>query len=382
MSHEKVFVVGGDMVTAYGRGVEACWQGLLSKKTAIRHFDRFDTQHFQSQKAGFIAELDTESETSLVLQMLEPLFENLKGTLAQDTVIFLATTLGEIDYLEKAVMAGSENIDAEQSCPRFLLEKIQSTLGVTTQGMVVSSACASSNTALAQASMMIKAGEIENALVIACDSLSEFVFSGFSSLFALSPEEASPFDQHRKGLNLGEAAGYVLLMSESRAHKDKFQAVAEILSSAINNDANHMTGPSREALGLAKAIEDSLKSAGLTPNEISAISAHGTGTLYNDEMEIKAFDRIFCHKKIPVFSVKGGIGHTLGAAGVIEFLITVKSLKEGKVPGTVGVKEISENAMGWIDKNSAVLEGDIVISTSSGFGGVNAVVIIKKRSEL
>ena len=324
--------------------------------------------------------LSVEKEGSRVMAMLRPLLEKAGKEIPQDTLCLLATTLGEIEYLERAVLRDSE--ESEESCPSNLLSKIEKIIGTQNRGMVISSACSSSSVAIAEGAGRIADREQNAVLVLACDGVSEFLYAGFSSLLALDSIKARPFDQNREGLSIGEAAGYILLMSEKRALHEGRKIWGEVSGWGINNDANHMTGPSRDGAGLAQAISLALEHSGIYKENIASISAHGTGTMYNDAMEMKAFKRIFSDCAVPVYSVKGGIGHTMAAAGLIEAVIALKSLEEQKVPPTVGMEQVDEEARGWVLDQSQQTRGEYTLSTNSGFGGVNAALVLKRKTRL
>lgn len=379
MPRVKVVIVACDMTTAYGLGVDACWNGLISGKSAIKKLNRFATEAFKSENAAVISDLIADSDQSLVMQMLEPLFKEGGSCIPSDASLFLATTTGEIDILEKYVLTGKP--DATGSRFDYLSEKVRRLSGVDRPGVVISAACASSSMAVAQAAGMIANNESNCALIVASDSVSEFVFSGFSVINALGKNKASPFDKHRDGLSLGEAAGFALLMSESRALKEKRTIMAEVAGWGLSNDANHITGPSRDGDGLRLSIGKALHSANVNPVEIGCISAHGTGTIYNDSMEMKAFKTVFGNRKVPTYSIKGGTGHTLGAAGLIETIVAIKSLKEKIVPPTVNLREIDDEAKGWVSVEPCSFDSSITLSTNSGFGGINAALILRKYND-
>ena len=371
----KAIITAFDMTTPYGRGIDACWTGLLSNSSAISHLKRFNTAAFTADRAGLIKDLDTASSDSLVWQMLKPILDKTRPVVPEDTVVILATTVGEVDLLEKNILNGSDNTDASRL--NHLLSKICRMLGTTAPGMVISSACTSSTAALAHAGLLIRSGAAESVLVVACDSVTEFVFAGFSTLMALDPETARPFDRNRRGLTPGEAAGTVLLMSSERAERENRPHLGELAGWGMSNDANHMTGPSRDGKGLATAIERAIRFAGISGSDINSVCAHGSGTVYNDEMEIKAFRLAFDDRNLPTYSIKGGVGHTMGAAGLIEMLIALKSLAEQKVPPTVGLETIDDDAEGWAGTEPVLLkDARMVLSTNSGFGGVNAALVL------
>ncbi len=372
----KAVVTDFDMITPYGPGTEACWRGLLSGRTALGPVERFDTSAFTSKVGGTVDGI--RDGEAVVFQLLEKLFSGRESPVPANAPVLLATTTGEVDLIERAVLAGRD--DWRAGALANLLEKTCRLLQSPCGGRVVSSACTSSTAALAEAASMIRAGEADCVCVVGCDALTEFVFAGFSSLMALDAGGSHPFDADRMGLAVGEAAGYAILMSEERALREGRPNLGEIAGWGLSNDANHMTGPSRDGEGLARAISLALELANVEEGQISFISAHGTGTVYNDAMEMRAFKRIF-PKPRPTASVKGGIGHSMGAAGLVEALLALKSLSAGTVPPTVGLCNPDEAAAGWVSDQAIAIEGEYALSTNSGFGGVNAALILRKPEE-
>lgn len=373
---ETVLVVGGDVVTGYGWGLALCWQGLLDGNTAIKPIKRFKTKAFQCRNAATIAEINPNPDESLVMQMLSPLFKQTAVTIPEDAFLILAVTNGEIDFLERSLLYGDRDIS--ESRLDALLEKVKKIIDLKGGGAILSSACVSASAAIALGASMIRNGDRDCVLVVACDSVTEFVFAGFSALMALDKDKAKPFDKNRSGLSLGEAAGFALLMSRQRAEKEVRPILGEVAGWGLTNDANHMTGPSRDGSGLAGAINKALKSAGVDSKSIGSICAHGTGTAYNDSMEMKAFKTVFTGNTIPTYSVKGGTGHTLASAGLVEALISLKSLEQGITPPTVNLSAVDEEAKGWVFSEARNIEKRITLSTNSGFGGVNTALVLKK----
>ena len=376
MSLTRVVVVSSDIVTPYGWGLDSCWKGLMSRKTAISRFDRFSTNSFQSSYAAVIPDLKKISNKSLVMQMLEPLFQKKSSFIPADALLILATTTGEIDFLEEHVLNGTS--DYAYSRLDYLLKKVRNISGVKDAGIVISAACSSSSAAIAQAAEKIVNAEHDCVLVVACDCVSEFVYSGFSTINALDKDQSRPFDKNRSGLSLGEAAGYVLLMSAERAARENRPIVSEVSGWGLSNDANHITGPSRDGEGLRLAIDKALKKAGVTPEEVGCIAAHGTGTIYNDSMELKAFNTVFRKRVTPLYSIKGGTGHTLGSAGLIEMMVAIRTLKEKVVPATVNMVTADSEAEGWALSEPRSFDSPTTLSTNSGFGGINAALVLNR----
>ena len=237
---------------------------------------------------------------------------------------------------------------------------------------MVSNACVSGVLAVSVAKRMIQFGAYENAFVIAGDEISEFVLSGFNSFQAMSNLPCAPYDESRNGVTLGEAAAAVYISSE----KPTKNAVAIIGDGAIN-DANHISEPSRTGEGLFKSIESAFKEANITKDKLDYISAHGTATLYNDEMEAIAFSRSHIDT-VPINSLKGFYGHTLGASGLLETVIGIESVNQNMLFESKGFDEIGvSESINVIEKNKeAAIE--YFLKTASGFGGCNASAIFEK----
>lgn len=371
----KAVVVASNILTPYGLGVDVCWNGLMAGRTALAPVSRFSTKAFQSDYAGTVPGLAYHGKTSLVMQMLNMLFESAGNAVPQDAKLLLATIKGEIDFLEKSILTGSGCV--EESSLNRLLEKAAALFGVQDEGLIVSAACTSSAAAAARAAAMIRCGHADCVLVLACDGMTEFIYSGFSSLMALDKVPARPFDKERAGLTVGEAAAYALIMSEERAKQEKRPMLGEIAGWGLSDDANHMTGPSRESEGLVLAMRKAIQSAGRTESQAGFIAAHGTGTVYNDAMEMRAFRSVFRDRKLPAYSLKGAIGHTMGAAGLVEMIIAQRALREKIVPPTVGLQEPDSDAQGWVSDRPQVLAPDsFALVTNAGFSGVNTTLVL------
>jgi 3-oxoacyl-[acyl-carrier-protein] synthase II len=284
-----------------------------------------------------------------------------------------------VELLENHITQGAP--EKEASHPHRLLQTVRQIAGVTGPGAVVSCACASSSVALGWAVEEIQTRRSDAVLLVACDAITEFVYAGCSALMALSPAPARPFNKDRDGLTLGEAAAVALVMSPERARREGRTVLTEVAGWAATSDANHMTGPSRAGTGLADAMEAAFASAGVTAGQMGSINAHGTGTLYNDAMELKALRRVFGGGSAPLYSIKGGAGHTLGAAGLLEILVAAESLRLGIVPPCVGTRDPDDEVAAWITQQPLeVRDARHVLSLNSGFGGVNCAVVLRQPS--
>lgn len=378
MKTAKAVIVQAEIITPFGLGVEPCWRALIEKRSAVAPLTRFSAAAFNSDLAATIDGLLYLGDKSLVLQMLERLFHG-QASIPADARLLLATTKGEIDCLEKYVSSGSGD-PAESRLDR-LLARVAALTGVTDSGTVISAACTSSAAAVARGASLIRSGTGDCVLVVACDAVTEFIYSGFSSLMALDKVPARPFDRNRVGLSVGEAAADLLLMSEARAVREGRAILGEVAGWGMADDANHMTGPSRESEGLISAIGGALDCAGCSQGDIGFISAHGTGTNYNDAMEMRAFRAVFGDRARPVYSIKGAVGHTMGSAGLLEIIVALRALAEKRVPPTVNLLEADEDASGWASPDSVALaEQKPALVTNAGFSGVNTALVLRPAS--
>ncbi|NJK84747.1 MAG: beta-ketoacyl synthase, partial [Bacteroidales bacterium] len=233
--------------------------------------------------------------------------------------------------------------------------------------LVVSNACISGVQAIITGARLIRAGIYDTVVVNGSDIISEFVHSGFNSFKSLSNGPCKPFDKTREGLSIGEGSGTVVL-----SKKTSNVLVGEGFSS---NDANHISGPSRTGEGLYQAILKVLDKQG---NDIGYISAHGTATPYNDEMEAIALNRAGL-QQVPVNSFKGYWGHTLGAAGIIESVAGIYSLMQGMLFATLGFEEMGVTQPVAVIEKTTDLKINAFLKIASGFGGCNAALLFSTK---
>ena len=279
-------------------------------------------------------------------------------------LLIISTTKGNIDVLEGAY----ENLNGNRAYLPVFAKTIGDYFGCASIPLVISNACISGILSIIAGMRFIESGIYTNVVVCGADIVSEFTLSGFKSFNALSDEPGKPFDKNRAGINLGEAAASILLSS------DKISSI-KISGGNSANDANHISGPSRNADGLFQAIEKTLQDSKI--NTVDLISAHGTATDFNDEMESIAFSRAQLNH-IPLNSLKGYYGHTLGAAGVLESIIAVTSLGSNTLIQSKGFElDGTSKELNVIKKTEQKLINSC-LKTASGFGGCNAAAIFEK----
>ena len=289
-----------------------------------------------------------------------------------DRVLFvLSTTKGNVELLDSR----SQQFPADRVLPGVAARVVAAYFGFCRQPLVVSNACISGLSAQITAMRLIESGACDVAVVCGADVQSRFIISGFGSFKALSPMECRPFDIERLGLNLGEAAATVIYeRSEKRGERSEWFAVR----GAVRNDAFHISGPSPKGEGSYRAIRAAL---GDTPaDELAFINVHGTSTMYNDEMESAAIDRAGL-LDVPVNSLKGYYGHTMGAAGVLETILSMAAVDDGCILGTRGYEELGVSHRVRVSGQHAATTKQTFLKLLSGFGGCNAAMLFKKGGD-
>jgi 3-oxoacyl-[acyl-carrier-protein] synthase-1 len=286
----------------------------------------------------------------------------------KDTVFILATTKGNIELLE-------DNKDSKALQDKLSLfntaNLIAKHFNASNQPLVVSNACISGVAAVILAKRLLESNRYKHAVITGADVISRFVVSGFQCLYAMSDEPCKPFDENRNGITLGECAVTMVLTTNAPT---KNNPLIKVNGGALTNDANHISGPSRTGAELSHAINTAIKHSGITSKEISFTSTHGTATVYNDEMEAKALSLSGC-LEIPLHSLKGNYGHTLGAAGVLESILTYQSLQQGVILPSKNFNKLGVSEKIVVNTTLAKSNKQHALKTASGFGGCNAALI-------
>ena len=314
----------------------------------------------------------TKFEQLLILSAHLALKDSTMNAASDNTIFIISTTKGNINLLDTRQ---SNSFSADRVYLWKAAQQIARFFGNNNTPIVISNACISGVVAINFANDLLNSGAYDNAVVIGGDIATEFVVSGFQSFKSMSFGICKPFDAHRDGLNLGEGAGTILLSTQA-ADCDAKQSI-KVLGGASSNDANHISGPSRTGDGLYFAVTKAMKQAGITAQDVDFISAHGTATPFNDDMEAKAFHRAgLCD--VPINSLKGYFGHTLGGAGIIESVISIQGMKENLLFNTMGYEEFGVEEPVTIVDHLTEKEQNYILKTASGFGGCNAAVIFAK----
>lgn len=375
--NKEIYITDYNCVTPLGFDVESNWKALLEGKSGValhkvsNNHDAFFVSKIDSEKLEeeFSQNLDNQDFTRLekmFLLSLKPLAE--RHQISDETAFILSTTKGNISLL-KNKSSLPEGVYLSK-----LAQKLADFFGFKTKPIVVSNACVSGVMAISVAKNMILAGKYKDAFVVAGDEISEFVISGFNSFQAIGSEPCKPYDKNRNGINLGEATAAAYITSTpSENEKFKFKVLGD---SAIN-DANHISGPSRTGDGLFASVQIAMKEAKVSAEKINFISAHGTATLYNDEMEAIAFNRMDL-QNIPLNSMKGYYGHCLGASGLLESIISMESALNNTLIPSKNFEEMGISQDLNIIKENQSAEIKYILKTASGFGGCNAAIVLEK----
>ncbi len=382
----RVFVAGDSIYTPLGFTTQENMDSLVSYKSGIEEIDQkklFHAPFMGSYIAADHADINIRENSGLSLlekrivvavnNAVTTSCINDKDDFLKESLFILSTTKGNIDML-----TSSESYQSNSVYLSNMAGKIASFFGSEIEPLVISNACISGVNAIITASRLIERGKYKHAIVVGADLLSHFVITGFQAFHSVSPIRCKPYDINRDGLSLGEAVGVIILTSEKEFCREFDPIVVE--GGAVTNDANHLSAPSRTGDGLGNAILESMKIAGVIPDEIDFINAHGTATLYNDEMESKAIHWAGLQEK-KVQSLKPYWGHTLGASGVIESIACFWQIKNNILLATLGFEIPGVPMEINVSGEHRLQNSRRCVKTASGFGGCNAAVVFSKESE-
>jgi 3-oxoacyl-[acyl-carrier-protein] synthase I len=357
-----IYIGSEVMVSPLGMTAEENWNSLLANRSGIAPADRagFAGEQVWLSKIPFIA--GPGRFEKLVMQAMTQIEERIDSSILTSprTIVLLSSTKGEVE---------DDINNPFGSIAGVLLKHFK----LAHQPLIISNACISGVLAINTAGGFIDAGTYDHAIVIGCDVVSDFVIYGFQSLFAISNKPCAPFDASRNGISMGEGCGAVIVSSDRSVFKDN---PLELLTGTSANDANHISGPSRTGEGLFRSVSKTLARHGITAGEIDFISAHGTGTVFNDEMEAIAFDRLGL-SHVPLNSLKGYFGHTLGAAGVIETATSMQMMRHGVLLQSLGYVNTGTSVPLNVIAANADKKLNTILKTASGFGGGNASLMIR-----
>ena len=362
---KPVFIVSDNIISSLGFTTAENIQSILQLKTASLHkpvIPRLTRNPILS---------DYNLTEATVIQSITIALQNTGIDLSgKENLFILSTTKGNIDGLSGKIPPEKDTYLG------YTAQRIADYFMMKSKPIVVSNACVSGVTALHTASRLLENGYFENIVVTGIDFITKFTVSGFESFKSISPEPCKPFDAKRNGLTIGEGAGTIILTNNRKNLVGKKEI--QILGGATTNDANHISGPSRTGDGLSLAIENALSYTGIDRSEIDFINLHGTATVFNDEMESKAL-RLSGLSAVPVNSLKGYFGHTLGASGVIETIVCIESLRNQTLYATLGFETLGTPEPLNVVSEHRKTELHTLIKTASGFGGFNSAIVLTDK---
>ena len=398
----RVVISGIGLVTSIGATRERSWEAMLNGRCGIGPVTVFDARGFRSTIA---AEIDVDAVTTSLTPLERRRWSRADqiGVVAADEALADSGVLDSVDRARVGVLLGAGTADlirneryhrallhgdARRPRPSDAWNHFASTIvdliaeRHQLEGMrsCIAAACASSTIAIGQGVDALRAGRLDAALVGGSDALARLTFSGFNALRVMDPEPCRPFDRGRAGMNIGEGAAILVLEPYERARQRGAQIYAEVAGYGLSCEAYHPTAPEPEGYAIAALVQSALRDARIDSSAVQHVNAHGTATPQNDVAEARGFRRAFGERssELPVTSIKSMVGHCLGAAGGIETAAAALSIARGVIPPTIHMEEPDpECAVDVVANEAREVALDVVVSTSLGFGGNDAAVVLR-----
>ena len=401
---QRIVVTGLGMVTSIGIGREPFWTNLLAGHSGIGAVESFDTSAYKSTRGAEVKAFRVED----YLVRLDPAsmgrasqFATVAARLAladaqldvhaiepERAGVSLGTTSGEPNEIERfddhVVDEALERIRPEfiSSYPCHVIPAhVASEVGFAGMNTMIPTACAAGNYAIAHAFDVMRSGRADVMLAGGADAFSRITYTGFARLGAIAPDTCQPFDRNRKGMIPGEGAAILVLEPLARALERGARIYAEVAGYGLSCDAHHITAAHPEGDGAARAMEKALNHCGMQPEEVSYISAHGTGTPTNDHRETVAVKRVFkdAAYRIPISSIKSMLGHTMGAASAIEASTCALAILHDRIPPTMHLEESDpECDLDYVPYAAREHTVHVAMNNAYAFGGNNSSLILKK----
>ena len=399
MNPERIVITGMGICSCIGDNVQETFTHLSQGKSGLSTIELLDTLHQDHIRVGEVKHtnealtniLDIPKENSysrtslLGILALREAIKNasLDGESLHSLGLIMASSVGGMDMTERYFYDYATNIPARRYITSHnigeITQQMASYFGIKGFVTSLSTACSSSANAIITAANLIRTGRARTLAVGGADALSKFTINGFNALMILSDKEATPFDEHRKGLNLGEAGAFLILEAESEALKHGRKILAQLSGWGNANDAYHQTASSEDGEGAFLAIEKALHCSGLSPKDIDYINAHGTATVNNDLSESRALIRIFSEEQMPdLSSTKPFTGHTLAVASAVEAIISILSIEKEMIFPNLNFQTPMKGVN--IKPVTVLKQKPIqhVLSNSFGFGGNCSALIFSK----
>jgi len=387
---KRVVITGLGAASPYGAGVVAYWKGLSAGVCAIRDLTLIETDGFRcrigAEVAGTLAgsARRTRADRLAIGAAGEALADAGLAARDRSTAALIVGAVGggmlEAEaWYWRPTRDGARPRTLRAVLPSAHAEAVASRFGIGGPRHTVVTACSSGAVALAEAAELIADGVVDVALAGGVDAITRICFMGFNALKLLDPMPCRPFDRDRRGMSIGEGAGFMVLESEARARARRARVYATLAGHGMTTDAFHVTAPDPDGDGMVRAMRAALQLAGAAPGEVQYANAHGTGTPQNDRIEARALARVFGEGGLLVSSSKSMIGHTLAAAGTLEAIATVLALEHGVVPPTANlVTPDPEVPFDCVAHASRSAQLTCAVSNSFGFGGQNVTLLFRR----
>ena len=404
MRRPRVAITGLGVVSSVGIGWPSFWGSLLTGRSGISEITTFDTSDFPVHRGGevrgfvperFVSALGrrrfsraSQFAIAAAKMAVEDARFNLTELDSERIGVAIGTTMAEAQALEAMDTAwihrGVRGIKPRlvpQYPGNMIGAHVAAELGCQGPNLVIGTACAAGNYALAHAFDLLQLGRADVVIAGGADAFSRVAFTGFTRMFAVAPERCQPFDRNRKGMIVGEGAGIAVLERLEDAQARRAPMYAEVIGYGMSCDAKHMTIPDVE--GVKHVMARALADAGLDPEDVDYVNAHGTGTPANDRTECAAIRAVFgSHTDhLPVSSIKSIIGHAMGAASAIEAIACALTIRDGRIPPTINFQDYDpECPIDCVPNASRTYRVRIALNNSFAFGGNNACLILRQAS--
>jgi 3-oxoacyl-[acyl-carrier-protein] synthase II len=401
----RVVITGSGVVTAAGNDTPSFWGTLMRGECCIRPLSSFAYPEM-GQLSGAAVELpledrlpasiDTDPVRARCIELglaaarraLSQSALSLDGPAREHAGVAFGTTMGEErqvgDLSERRKEQGDASVDAgffERVNNHRLAAQVASAFGFGGPVLLATTACSSGNAAIAHCFDLVASGEADVMLAGGADVFTRLIYCGFQRMGVLSQSVCRPFDKSRDGVSFGEGAGAVVIESLEHAQARGARILAELAGYGISNDAHHITAPGPHGEGFVRAAQQALSTTGVSVDQVSYVSAHGTGTPYNDKGESEFMLTLFGPraKQVPISSIKSIIGHTNGAASAIETVACALAIEHGAVPPTINWREPDADVdLDYVPGQGRAHDVDVCLNLAAGFGGHNVCLVLRR----
>lgn len=399
---DAVAVTGLGMVTPIGTGRTKFWDALMAGQCGFGPVQSFDTSRYSVHIGAEVRDFDPSDHVfnlapeslgrssqlaiAAARLALKDASLSLESADRSRFAVCMGTTSGEPHFIEKfndRVLAGHVSRIGREFLEGYpchvVATRVAAELGLTGEVMMIPTACAAGNYAIAHGCDLLRSGRTDLVLAGGADSFSRITYTGFARLGAIAPEVCQPFDRNRKGMIPGEGSAMLLLESRRHALARGARIYCEIAGYGLSCDAHHMTAAHPEGHGAARAMKMALQQSGLPPEAVDYISAHGTGTPTNDRLETIAVKRAFGDQayKIPISSIKSMLGHTMGAASAIQAAMCALAIANGRIPPTMHLRNPDpECDLDYVPNVPRERRVKVAMNNAYAFGGDNSSLIL------